>query len=101
MSERVIRHMPVRDSTTYDNQVVEEPLAADRPINVATRVIWFVAGVVLIMLAFRFVLALLGANPQNAFADFIYTVTQPMVSPFFNLFNYNVIQNGVSRFEIY
>jgi ABC-type uncharacterized transport system permease subunit len=101
MSERVIRHMPAQDNRTYNDDVVEEPVAADRPINVASRVIWFVAGIVLILLAFRFVLALLGANPQNGFADFIYTVTQPMVSPFFNLFNYNVIQNGVSRFEIY
>jgi hypothetical protein len=93
--------MPTRDSRTYNDEVVEEPVAADRPINVAARAIWFVAGVVLILLAFRFVLALLGANPQNGFANFIYTVTHPMVSPFFNLFNYNVIQNGVSRFEIY
>ena len=101
MSERVIRQMPVRGGTAYADDVVEEPVAADRPINVATRVVWFVAGVILILLAFRFVLALLGANPLNGFADFIYTTSQPFVSPFFNLFNYSVIQNGISRFEIY
>ena len=101
MSERVIRQMPVRGETAYADSAVEEPVAADRPINVATRVVWFVAGVLLILLAFRFVLALLGANPQNGFANFIYTTSHPFVAPFFNLFNYNVIQSGVSRFEIY
>ena len=64
------------------------------------RIIWFVAGVLLVLLAFRFVLTLLGANPSNAFADFIYDASHPFVAPFFGLFGYN-LQYGVSRFEIY
>jgi uncharacterized protein YggT (Ycf19 family) len=67
---------------------------------IAARVIWFIAGILLTLLAFRFVLALLGANPNNAFADFIYTTSHPFVAPFFSLFNYQ-LQYGVSRFEIY
>jgi hypothetical protein len=70
------------------------------PGTVAARVIWWVAGVLLVLLAFRFVLALLGANPANAFANFIYSVSHPFVAPFFGLFSYNT-QLGVSRFEIY
>jgi hypothetical protein len=102
MSERVIRHMPGQRVASYDDEVVEEPaVIADRPINVASRIIWFVAGVILMILGFRFLLALLGANPANGFVNFIYDVSQPLVAPFFNMFNYNVIQNGVSRFEIY
>jgi ABC-type uncharacterized transport system permease subunit len=69
-------------------------------MTVAQRIIWYIAAVLLILLAFRFVLALLGANPSNAFADFIYTTSHPFVAPFFSLFGYN-LQYGVSRFEIY
>jgi hypothetical protein len=76
-----------------------EPVAA-RP-SVLSQVIWFVAGVILILLAFRFVLSLLGANTSNGFAQFIYSTSHPLVAPFFGLFNYNNIQYGVSRFEIY
>lgn len=64
------------------------------------RIIWYVAGVLLVLLAFRFVLALLGANPDNGFANFIYTLSHPFVAPFFSLFGYN-LRLGVSHFETY
>jgi uncharacterized protein YggT (Ycf19 family) len=64
------------------------------------RIVWYIAGVLLVLLAFRFALALLGANPSNAFANFIYTTSHPFVSPFFSLFGYN-LQYGVSRVETY
>ncbi len=52
------------------------------------------------MLALRFVFALLGANPANGLADFIYTVSHPFVAPFFNLFGYN-FTSGSARFEMF
>lgn len=67
---------------------------------IAKRIIWFIADVILILLAFRFILALLGANPSNGFANFIYDTSHPFVAPFFSLFSYDQ-QFGVSRFEIY
>ncbi|MBX4197522.1 YggT family protein [Candidatus Saccharibacteria bacterium] len=70
-------------------------------INVISRVIWFVGGIILLLLAFRFALSLLGANTTNGFAQFIYNTSHPFVAPFFNLFSYNNIQYGVSRFEVY
>lgn len=73
-------------------------VATGEPIG--SRIIWFITGVILTLLAFRFVLALLAANPSNGFANFIYTTSHPFVAPFFTLFNYN-LQYGVSRFEIY
>lgn len=68
--------------------------------TLAARIIWYVAGVLLVLLAFRFILALLGANPGNAFANFIYTVSHPFVAPFFSLFSYDQ-HLGVGRFEIF
>jgi hypothetical protein len=67
---------------------------------VAARVVWYVAGILLAILALRFTLALLGANTANAFANFIYTVSHPFVAPFFSLFNYD-LRYGVSHFESY
>jgi len=63
------------------------------------RIIYFVSGIIMALLGLRFVLALLGANPANPFADFIYTTSHPFVAPFFGLFNYQSIY-GVSRFEL-
>lgn len=68
--------------------------------NVAARVVWFVAGIVLVLLGFRFVLSLLGANTTNGFANLIYSASHPFVSPFFGLFSYRQTF-GVSHLEIY
>jgi hypothetical protein len=50
------------------------------------------------LIAIRFVLSLLGANPDNMFADLIYSLSYPLVAPFFGLFGYT-LQYGVARFE--
>ena len=42
-----------------------------RPSSVAARVVWLITGILLTILAFRFVFILLGANRANGFADFI------------------------------
>lgn len=63
------------------------------------RIVYYITGVLLTLLAFRFVLSLLGANRGNAFADFIYSLSYPFAVPFFGLFGYEV-QYGVARFEI-
>jgi hypothetical protein len=70
-------------------------------INIFERVVWFVASLIEVLLGTRFVLALLGANATNTFANFIYTTSHVFVSPFFNLFSYNGYINGISRFEGY
>jgi len=64
------------------------------------RLVWFLAGLLESLLAIRFILALLGANPSNPFASLIYSITYPFVAPFFTLFNYNY-HYGVSMFESY
>jgi hypothetical protein len=76
-------------------------VAKARPASVAERIVWLIAGIIITLLAFRFVLALLGANPGNSFANFIYTTSHPFVAPFFNLFNYDYIDDGIGRFEVF
>lgn len=88
------------DEIVREREVVE-PVSADYSRSVLSQIIWFVAGVILVILAFRFTLSLLGANTTNAFANFIYNISHPFVAPFFGLFNYDNIRYGVSRFEVY
>lgn len=68
--------------------------------NVLTNIIWLLFGILLILLALRFLFALLGANPSNGFANFVYSTSHPFVAPFFGLFNYNY-HYGISKFETY
>lgn len=96
---QVYREEPV---TTTRPVVTDDTVVADRGaehgMNVIARVISLLGGILLALLAIRFLLSLFGANRGNGFADFIYNVTHPFVSPFFGLFNYTE-QFGRSRFE--
>lgn len=56
----------------------------------AGNAVWYIVGLLLILLAFRFVLKLLGANPASGFVNFIYAITNTLTAPFDNIF-------GVSR----
>ncbi len=77
----------------------DDAVAVSEPVtNLVTRIIYIVTTVVIALLMMRFVLSLLGANRGNAFADLIYSTSQPLVAPFFGLFNYQA-QYGVARFE--
>ncbi len=54
---------------------------------VASRVIWFVFGVIEVLLAIRFVLMLLGANAEAGFVRLIYGVTDIFMAPFAAIFS--------------
>lgn len=77
---------------------VEKPDTVDRGSNALARLVSLIGFIIFALLAFRFVLSLLGANRNNAFADFIYDISYPLVAPFFGLFNYTP-QFGTARFE--
>lgn len=60
-----------------------------------SQLVWLVFGVGIALIAIRFVLLLLGANPDAGFTDFIYTVTNPLVRPFEGIFGAPDLETGV------
>ncbi len=59
---------------------------------------WYILGLFEVLLAFRFVLKLLGANAGAGFTHFIYSVTYPLAAPFLGVFRVSQITTG-SVFE--
>ena len=55
--------------------------------NIAQRIVYTLSGVILAVLAFRFVFKLLGANSENVFVRGIYAFTQPIVGIFEGIFS--------------
>lgn len=73
--------------TESAEQVTVDPYGERR--NVLYRVeqgVWLVFGIVEGLIAIRFVLRLLGANPVAGFAQFIYGLTGVFIAPFVGLF---------------
>lgn len=81
----------VRDTTIQDGPTtVQRQTVAHREqtssVVVLQRVVWFIAGLISILIALRFVFLLLGANREASFTDFIYSVSAPLVAPFTGIF---------------
>lgn len=67
-------------------------------MGMLSKLVYIVSAVIIGLLIIRFFLVLFGANMASGFVDFIYTVTRPLVAPFFGIFNYSpTYVNG--RFE--
>ena len=85
-------------ATNVQRQTVSE--ASSAPSNVvAQRIVWYVVGFIVALLALRLVLQLLGANQGNAFVDLVYGLSGIFAAPFFGMFSYTP-SYGVSYFEI-
>lgn len=98
--EVLMRQEPQETQTAYAvRPAPESAIVAPSPRTMAGRVIWYISGALSILLGFRFVLALLGANAANGFAQFINGATTPVVSPFLSLFG-ETSTYGTSHFEV-
>ncbi len=60
----------------------------------------FLVGLLEILLILRFILRLSGANTQNAFAQFIYNISDPLIAPFSTLFISPVTGGGANIFDL-
>ena len=66
-----------------------------KPIYRGTQVVWYILGIIEVLLAFRFGLRLLAANPEAGFSRFIYTISYPFAAPFLKVFNASKVDSGV------
>ena len=83
-----------------DENVTERGDERDVYVNQGVRIVWFIVGIIVTFLLVRVILALLGANLDNQFANFIYMVTDPFVAMFRGLLQVGEFHAGVSRLEL-
>jgi len=69
--------------------------ASTKPLYRGTQVVWYILGIIEILLAFRFVLKLLGANPNAGFSEFIYGTTYIFANPFFAVFQRSQVSGNI------
>ena len=66
-----------------------------KPLYRGTQIVWYILGLVEVLLAFRFVLKLLGANPDAGFSSFIYGITYVFAAPFLTVFRITQVAGSV------
>lgn len=93
----------VRETTTTvgDSSVQKQTVARKTQmpgVVLAQRIVWFIVGLITIIIAMRFTLLLLGANQSAGFTDFVYSVSNVFVAPFLGIFGEPTY--GKSVFEV-
>ena len=83
-------------NTTVQRESVAQKTAVSGVV-IAQRVIYYVGGVIIALLAVRLLLQLLGANQGSDFVGFIYGLSGIFVAPFFGIFGEPTF--GQSHFE--
>jgi uncharacterized membrane protein len=102
--ERDQKTTEVRDTdeqqgnTNIHRQSVTTATKVDAGV-VARRIVYYVVGVIIALLALRIVLLLLAANQGSGFVDFVYALSGLFAMPFYGMFNYQP-SYGQSTFEI-
>jgi len=66
-----------------------------KPIYRSTQIIWYLLYFVEAILALRFILKLLGANPLSGFVSFVYSMTTFLVSPFLSVFGITEVLGSI------
>lgn len=66
-----------------------------KPLYRTSQAVWYILGIVEVLLAFRFLLKLLAANPSAGFTSFIYGITTPFATPFLNVFRVSQVEGNV------
>lgn len=66
-----------------------------KPLYRGTQIVWYLLGILEILLAFRFVLKLLGANAAAGFTSFIYGTTYIFTAPFLSVFGISKVSGSI------
>jgi len=78
---------------TDSNNVTGEPVTTHQPSRITfhvsrfiTTLLWSVTALILTLLVLRFGLRFLGVRPNIPFPGFVYSLTAPLVEPFYRFF---------------
>lgn len=66
-----------------------------KPLYHGTQIVWYILGLLEALLAFRFVLKLLAANPSAGFSSFINNVSYPFAAPFLSVFRVTKVEGSI------
>lgn len=79
---------PINDTNSFNS-------SSTKPLYRGTQIVWYIIGLLEAILAFRFVLKLLGANAGAGFTSFIYGITQPFAAPFLSVFKITKVEGSI------
>src|SRR3989338_10006915 len=98
--ENTVPSSVVRKTTTQLDPMIKEEAPQKvfdkkKRIFRANQIIWYILGVVEVLLAFRVVLKAVAANQASGFTSFIYSLTGPFALPFRGILGESITGNSL------
>lgn len=97
-TQRTTEQEVVGDQVVERTTVSQAQAAPKYGANKIIQAVYYLEGLLLALLALRFVLRLLGSSTASSFVNFIYMITYPFIAPFFGMFR-SQIGYGAARLE--
>lgn len=66
-----------------------------KPLYRGIQIVWYILGLLEVLLAFRFILKLLAANPSAGFSNAVYNISHPFTAPFLTVFHMTQVEGSV------
>lgn len=92
--QRVVRKTTTSVEPQVKGEAPQRVYEKKKTIFRFNQIIWYILGVIEVLLAFRVVLKALGANPFIGFTSFIYAITDPLVAPFQGILGTSITGNS-------
>ncbi|MGV8983281.1 YggT family protein [Clostridium sp.] len=64
------------------------------------KIVYYIMGIIEVILAFRLVFKFLGANPGNTFVSLIYTISKKIIAPFSGIFR-SAVNKGIETKSVW
>lgn len=91
---QVVRKVTTVAPPSVQTELPQKAYEKKKTIFRTYQVIWYILGVIEILLTFRVLLKMLGANINSAFVSLIYIITDPLAVPFNGIFGVSINQIG-------
>ncbi len=94
---------PKNDGVPTINAKPINPQSVANPIRRRFRgsqIVWYILGVIEILLALRFILKFIGANQSAGFTRFIYNLSAPFAGPFSNVVKVSQVEKSVFDWSV-
>ncbi len=94
---QVVRKISRVTSPPVQTEHLQKVFQKKKVIFRSYQIIWYILGIIEVLLIFRFLLKMIGANPFSGFTNLIYNLSNPLALPFIGVVSPMV--SGTSVFE--
>ena len=92
---QVVRKTTTRAEPQAKGAAPQKVYEKKRTIFRFNQIIWYIFGLVEVLLVFRTVLKALGSSQSGGFTSLVYSLTTPLTAPFSGILGVSIIENSV------